>query len=110
MASPDSDGFGGGSDAGGFGPIPSSPAGDFIAEFCSLGGRFDPIEMDSDSDGFGTGSDSDGSGRIPGPHMWGSPTRSGANPWRGEHNPCGVTHRFPLLLGLRCGIMVRSGA
>jgi len=39
---PDSDGFGGGSDSGGFGWIPSSPAGESFGVFYSQYGHFDP--------------------------------------------------------------------
>ena len=46
----DSNGFGRGSDSGGFGWIPSSPAGKSIAVFYSRCGHFDSIEMNS---GFG---------------------------------------------------------
>ena len=45
MAFPDSDGFGGGSDSGGFGWIPSSPAVDYFAVFHRLHGQFD-LESD----------------------------------------------------------------
>jgi hypothetical protein len=50
MAVANSDGFGGGSDSGGFGPIPSSPTGCSFEVLYSLYGRFDPTEMGS---GFG---------------------------------------------------------
>jgi len=46
----DSDGAGGGLDSDGFGRIPSSPTGDFLAVLYSLYGHFNPTEMDS---GFG---------------------------------------------------------
>ena len=50
MAVRDFDGFARGSDSGGFGRIPSSPAGDFFAALYSLYGHFDPTETGS---GFG---------------------------------------------------------
>jgi hypothetical protein len=61
MAFPDSDGFGRGSDSGGFGRIPSSPAG---VLFCGiLQSSMGILTLQTcipDSDGFGRGSDSDG--------------------------------------------------
>jgi len=56
-------GFGRGSDSGGFGWIPSSPAGELFAVFYSLYGHFDPTEMDS---GFGRIRSRVGFGWIPG--------------------------------------------
>ena len=52
MAFPDSDGFGRGSDSGGFGPIPSSPAARVtsFAVWYGLYGHFEHTELDS---GFG---------------------------------------------------------
>ena len=46
MALSDSDGFGRGSDSGGFGWITSSPAGTNFAVFYSLYGHFNPTGMD----------------------------------------------------------------
>jgi hypothetical protein len=57
MAVRDSDGFGRGSDLGGFGRIPSSPTGNFFAVLYSLYGHFDPTEMDSVESRTRTGSD-----------------------------------------------------
>jgi hypothetical protein len=68
MAFPDSDGFGRGSDSGGFGRMLGSPAGVFFW-------RHLQSVWILDSDGFGRGSDSDGFGRIPGPQTWKSPTQ-----------------------------------
>ena len=62
MGFPDSDGFGRGSDSGGFGWTPSSPAGDFFAVFYNLYGHFVLQKWIPDSDGFGRGSDSGGFG------------------------------------------------
>ena len=50
MAFPDSDGFGGGSDSGGFGWIPSSPAWSFLAYFAVCMGILDPVKTNC---GFG---------------------------------------------------------
>jgi hypothetical protein len=75
MAVRDLDGFGRWSDLGGFGRIPSSPAGDIFAVLYSVYGHFDLQKWVPDSDGFGRESDSHGFGRIPGPQVWKSPTQ-----------------------------------
>ena len=68
----DSDGFGRGSDSGGFGRMPSSPAGEYFAVLYSLYGLFDPTESGS---GFERIWWRAGFGVIPGPQIWKSPTQ-----------------------------------
>jgi len=74
MGFPDSDGFGRGSDSGGFERIPSSPQEIFWRYFTVCMGILTPLQKCiPDSDGFGRGSDSGGFGWIPRPQNWNQP-------------------------------------
>jgi len=72
MAFLDSDGFGRGSDSGGF--RAGAPQGVFLRYFTVCMGNLTLQNRIPDSDGFGRGSYSNGFGRIPGPQIWKSPT------------------------------------